>query len=258
MTLGFIGAGAIASAIVTGLRTSGDPPSRIVLSPRNAATASDLAARFPEVVVAESNQGVVDQCDTIVLSIRPNTAESLLQQLRFKESHVVISVVATFGLDRLCRMLAPARNVTRAVPLPSAAQRQSPTALYPADEAPLRLFRLVGRAFTVDTEEEFNALCTATAAIASYYAFAESIASWLVQRGVRPVPARDYVCRMLPSLEREAAQMPELGFRALAAAHATAGGLNEQFLNDLEAHDVFGTINHALDQVMLRLKATSC
>jgi pyrroline-5-carboxylate reductase len=257
MTLGFVGAGAIASAIVTGLHASGDPPSRIVLSPRNPATASGLAARFPEVVIAASNQAVLDQCETVVLAVRPQVAESVLRPLRFKPSHQVISVIATFGVDRLRRLLAPAANITRAVPLPSAAQRQSPTALYPDNEPALRLFRQLGPAFTVDTEEQFNAIGTASSTVASYFAYADTIASWLVRYGLPAMAARNYVGSLLPSLQEETAHKPDLGFRSLAAAHATLGGLNEQILRHLEEHGVFDTLTNALDQVMLRVTAAS-
>ena len=256
MRLGFVGTGAITSAIVSGLHASGHPP-RIVLSPRNAATASGLVARFPDVTVAATNQDVLDQCDTVVLAIRPQVAESVLRELRFKESHRILSVVATFTVSRLHRLAAPAQCITRAIPLPSAAQRESPTALYPNNEAAMQLFLLVGPAFPVDTEEQFNALSAASSAVASYFAFADSIVSWLMQRGLPEVPARNYVSRMLPSLQEEAAHAPELGFRAMAAAHATPGGLNEQMLKHLETHGVFTTIHEALNHLMLRVAAPS-
>ena len=252
MRLGFLGAGSITSAIVAGLHASGDPPG-IFLSPRNPTTALDLATRFPDVVVAESNQDVLDQCDTVVLAIRPQVAESVLKELRFQESHRVISVVATWTIDRLTPLVAPAQSITRAVPLPSAAQRRSPTATYPADEAVLRLFRLVGPAFSLESEEQLNAIGGVSSVVASYFAFADSAASWLAQRGIPAKTARDYVSQMLPSLQAEAAHAPELAFRQMAAAHATPGGLNEQILKHLEAHGVFDTIHDALDAVMLRV-----
>jgi pyrroline-5-carboxylate reductase len=253
MTLGFVGAGAITSAIVTGLHASDTPPSRIILSPRNAETASALAARFPAVLVAASNQDVLDQCDTVVLAVRPQVAASVFEQLRFMPSHQVISVVATFSIDRLRRLLSPAQSITRAIPLPSAAQRQSLTALYPADKSAFGLFQLVGPAFTVDTEDQFNALGAASSAVASYFAFADSLATWLARRGLAAMEARNYVASILPSLRDEAEHQPDLGFRSMAVAHATPGGLNEQILKQLEAHGVFDTISDALDQVMLRV-----
>ncbi|KAA6459236.1 NADP oxidoreductase [Acidobacteria bacterium AB60] len=257
MRLGFVGVGSIASAMVAGLRASTDPPSEIVLSPRNPAAASGLAARFPEVVVAGSNQEVLDRCEMAVLAVRPQVAESVLRELRFRESHHVISVVATFTVERLRGLAAPSVKIARAVPLPSAAQLQSPTAVYPADEAAMGLFERVGPAFAVETEEQINAIGAASSVVASYFAFADSVTSWLVQRGLSAHPARDYVSRMLPSLQEAAAHAPGLGFRAMATAHATPGGLNEQILRHLESQGLFHRIHDALDEVMLRVHQRS-
>ena len=254
MIIGIIGTGTMASAIVEGLRSAGDS-SRIFLSPRNADTATALARRFPAVTVCASNQGVLDRCDTILLAVRPQVAESVLTALRFRPDHQIVSVIALFSVERLRALVSPANRITRAVPLPSASERRSPTAIYPADDATLALFRLLGPAFAVDSEEQFNALCTVTAMVASWFAFADGAVSWLSRFGIPEPAARDYVSRMLPSLAEEAAQFPFLDLRSLAGRHATPGGLNEQMLNYLEKHRVFETLSHALDEVMQRITA---
>ncbi len=82
MRLGFVGTGTIASAMVIGLRAAGntDP---IILSPRNAEIAADLAGRFDNVQVASTNQAVLDASDLVVLAVRPQIASSVLPELRF-------------------------------------------------------------------------------------------------------------------------------------------------------------------------------
>jgi pyrroline-5-carboxylate reductase len=109
----------------------------------------------------------------------------------------------------------------------------------------------------VDTEQEFDALCAATAAVASYFVFADTVATWLTKRGITPVIARDYMAQILPSLMESAAKAPTSSFRGMATGHATAGGLNEQLLRHLEEHNTFGTLAEALDQVMLRVTTTN-
>ena len=46
MKLGFIGTGALASAIVTGLKSAPDSSASVLLSPRNEEIAADLASRY--------------------------------------------------------------------------------------------------------------------------------------------------------------------------------------------------------------------
>lgn len=253
--LGFVGAGAITSAIVTGLRSSRSPQHAIWLSPRNPQIAADLAARFPLVSVASSNQAVLDASDTLVLAIRPQIAREALDGLRFRPDHRVISLVSSLSLRSVCDSVSPATRVSRAVPLPSAAMRRSPTAVYPADLAALDLFGAVGSAFAVDTEREFNALCAATACIASYFAFAESIASWLAGQGIAREAARDYIARIFSGLAPEASE--SRSFQSLAADHATAGGLNQQLLAHLGEQRVFESVSQGLDAVMHRITSAS-
>ena len=94
MKLGFVGTGEITSAMVTGLSSCGAAPHSIRLSPRNPAVAADLAHRFPGVSVASSNQKVLDDCETVVIAVRPQVVRNVLSELRFRPEHHVISVVA--------------------------------------------------------------------------------------------------------------------------------------------------------------------
>jgi pyrroline-5-carboxylate reductase len=257
MTLGFIGTGTMTAAIVTGLNKAGAGSRAIVLSPRNPEVAAALASRYPRISIAASNQEVLDNCDTVILAVRPQIAESVLSSLRFRADHHVISIIATFSVRRLQELTSPATKVQRAVPLLSAAKCESPTAIYPRDPEALEFFSSIGAPFAVDTEQEFDALCAATAAVASYFVFADTVATWLTKCGIAPTIARDYMAQILPSLMESAAKAPTSRFRAMATGHATAGGLNEQLLRHLEERNTFGTLTEALDQVMLRVTTTN-
>src|SRR5205823_5386578 len=138
--------GAITSALVTGLSSTGERHT-IRLSPRNARVAADLANRFSHVFVALSNQEVVDESEVVVVAVRPQIAQDVLSELRFRADLNVISLVSGFSLRRMSELVNPAGKVTRAVPLPSAAQRRSPTAIYPRDSVSVELFASLGAAF---------------------------------------------------------------------------------------------------------------
>jgi hypothetical protein len=80
--LGFVGTGAIAEAIATGLCTSGAPPTSVVLSPRSAERSARLAAAHPALcTVATSNQAVVDQADIVFVCVLPAQLEAVLAEL---------------------------------------------------------------------------------------------------------------------------------------------------------------------------------
>ncbi len=252
MSLGFLGTGAITSAMVTGLSATRDEYS-IVLSPRNGLVAADLARRFPNVVIASSNQAVVDACETVVIAVRPQIAEEVLKELRFSADQNVVSVVSGFPVARLAGLVAPAAKITRAVPLPSAARRGSPTAIYPRDGLTVELFGLLGEAFAVNTEREFDALCTVTATMATYFALAGGVAEWLTRQGIAAQEARDYVAQIFLGLAKTAVEGRGSSFERLAAEHATRGGTNEQLVTYLRGHGVFERLGEGLDGVMRRV-----
>lgn len=252
--IGFLGTGAITSAVVTGLSCEGHA---IRLSPLNSEIAADLARQFPMVAVAASNQQVLDECEVAVIAVRPQIAHQVISGLQFREDHDVISLVSGLRLGRLRELVHPARSVARAVPLPSAARRRCPTAIFPRDRAAIDLFTPLGAAFAVDSEDEFDALCTATATMATYFAFADGVASWLARHGIAPGEARDYVARIFSGMAQTALDSPDRGFREVASEHPTRGGTNEQVLNNLTRNGVCERLSEALDGVMRRLMAAS-
>jgi pyrroline-5-carboxylate reductase len=254
MTLGFIGVGTIAAAIVEGLQST--PASGpIVLSPRNARVAARLATQFADVRVAPTNQAVLDASDLVVIAVRPQIAHEVLSELRFRQEHLVVSLIPAVTLDYLRAMTAPASAVTRAVPLPSAALRQSPTAMHPADPSVKALFDELGAVIELDREEEFEAFTTATAVMSSYFGFAGTVAAWMQRQGVSEAKAHAFVNQMLQGLTAAASASPQSSFRVLTEEHQTQGGLNEQVLQSVTAAGVFTELERALDGVLARLVA---
>ena len=88
-TIGFIGVGEIAEAIIEGLAAGEDPPP-VVASPRGRERSASLAARFPSLVtVAASNQAVVDAADTVVLAVLPEQLAAVVGPRAVRAAPVV-------------------------------------------------------------------------------------------------------------------------------------------------------------------------
>ena len=254
MTLGIIGVGAIAAAVVEGLQAT-SPRCPIVLSPRNEQRASLLASTFAEVQVAQSNQAVLDASETVIIAVRPQIAHAVLSELSFRPDHRVISLIPAVTLDYLRGMTAPSISVTRAVPLPSAARGQSPTSIYPPDPSLKALFEKLGVVIELDREEEFEAFTAATAIMSSYFRFAGTVVAWMQREGVSEAKAHAFVNQMLLGLAGAAAASPGSSCAELTEEHQTRGGLNEQVLQSITAAGVFTNLEHALDGVLARLVA---
>ncbi|HEX6121435.1 MAG TPA: pyrroline-5-carboxylate reductase [Dongiaceae bacterium] len=254
MRLGFIGAGAITSAIVTGLNAAGIGGDTIVVSPRNAKTAASLAAKFPSVTVAASIQAVLDGSDVVMLAVLPQVATEVLSKLRFRADHHVISLMAIIPLEQVQTMVAPAHMVTRAIPLPLVADRCGPTPILPADPIAAGIFSRLGTVIEAAGAEQFSAFSTATATMAPYFRFAGEIADWLARHDVPATDARVYVAGIFQGLANIAVKDKEHDFTALAAEFATRGGINEQVVAHLEESGALAALSKALDAVLQRMK----
>jgi len=150
----------------------------VLLSPRNEDIAASLAARYRDVRVAADNQAVLDDCDTVMLAVRPQLAQQVLSELQFRRGHHVISLIATLSREEIATLTAPAERVTKALPMPMIAHRLGATIVCPPDPGVVALFGRLGKVIEVENSSEFDALSVATATYASYFKYLDTIHVW--------------------------------------------------------------------------------
>lgn len=251
-TYGILGVGAIATAIVTGLCEGVTAPPPVVLSPRNAERAASLAASLPSVRVATGNQAVVDASDVVVVCLLPADAADVLAGLNFRADQAVVSAVAGLPVAHLAELVAPAHDVARSIPLPDVATRESMTPVHPATPAVTGLFDRLGGSVVVDDETAYESVAAASATVAAHFRYLGTIADWLAGRGIPRAEARRYVAHTFAALSDEL-RSADADFAALARAYTTAGGLNEQFVRDLDEAGVYDEVRAGLDAVLARI-----
>jgi pyrroline-5-carboxylate reductase len=254
MEYGVLGVGAIGAAIVTGLCEDVDDAPTVLLSPRNANIAAGLAKRFPTVAVAPDNQAVVDGARVVIVCVRPQVAQAVLGELRFPAERVVVSAMAGVPLKALQQLVAPATDIARVIPLPSVARREGITPVHPPNAAATALFDRLGETLELSDAKAFEAFSASTATIAAHFAYLGAIAAWLELQEIPEPAATRYVASMVAAL----AEPTRSGepFDQLAREHATPGGINEQFLSELEQGGTFENVSLALQRVLDRLNAT--
>jgi pyrroline-5-carboxylate reductase len=218
---GVLGVGEIGAAIVTGLCQDVDAAPRILLPPRSAERAAALAARFPSVSVAADNQALASRCSALVLSIRSKDASLILGGLAFRPDQAIISVMAGVPGDELASLVAPARDIARAIPLPPVGRRAGITPVHPGTQASRALFDRLGGSSDIAEAGAFEAMSTATGTIATNLRYLATISEWL--------------CVSVFANAAEDLGAGDGDLEGLARAHATPGGLNERFSALLEA-----------------------
>lgn len=248
MTLGFIGIGTMAAAMVEGLG-GGD----ILLSPRSPGRAADLAGRLTGVRVAPSNQAVVDGAETVILSVRPQIVEEVVRALRFRADQKIISLVAATSIESLRDWIGLDLPIIRAVPLPFVAERACVTPVFPPDPDTLALFNRLGKAVPCTRIEDFDLLAVGSAMMGSYFGILETVQGWLVTQGLPETSARTYLAGLFANLGRVASASPE-GFAALRTEFSTKGGLNEQIFRSFADGGGTLALTKALDGVLARVR----
>ncbi len=254
-TIGFIGTGKITNAMVRGLLAEPCEIHNVLVSPRNAEIATGLKSDFSAVTVAADNQSIVDECDLVVLAVRPQIAEEVIRSLRFRDGQQLISVVATVNGETLKDWAGADVTVTRAIPLPFVEERKGVTAIFPPNEAASCLFELLGGAVETETKNEFDLLAAATSLMGTYFGLANHIVGWLAQEGLPAEKGRAFVAPLLAQLAVRAAEDNTTPLDVLSAEFSTKGGLNEQLLRDFHRLGGLEALSSSLNSVLERIQS---
>ena len=164
----------------------------------------------------------------------------------------MVSAIAGFPVAQLAGLVAPATDIARSIPLPAVATRGSVTPVYPATQAATGLYDRLGGSMEIADELAYESVSAASATVAAYFRYLGTIADWLSSRGIPRAAARRYVGDTFAALSREL-DSPGTDFAALAQAHTSPGGLNEQFVRDLDAAGTFAAVQAGLDALLARI-----
>jgi pyrroline-5-carboxylate reductase len=254
MKIGCIGVGKIVGAIVEGLCTSGADAPEIFLSPRNAEKSAALAARYAMVTRLESNQAVLDHSDIVIIALRPAVALEILGGIRFDRRHIVVSLIPLLKDADLLPAVAPAGEVSRAIPLPSVIHHNCPIPLFRAGEAVTTLFSRIGQPLPVADERQLHALWTLTGLITPFYEQLGALSEWTIAHGVDRATADIYIADMFESLSYMAQQSAPIDFAVLAQHAATPNGMNEQAGREIRDSGAHAAWISAADHLLQRFK----
>ena len=157
-TVGFLGAGQMATALAKGWLAAGLlAPNRILASD----PAAEARARFGEVTGAKAgsdNRAVVKGADILLLAVKPQTMRGAIDEIRpdITENQLIVSIAAGISIATLTEMLGGRFRVIRVMPNTpcligcSAAGFAAGPDATPDDAALVaRLFNAVGKAFSL-------------------------------------------------------------------------------------------------------------
>jgi len=254
LTLGFLGAGKMATALAKGFIGAGlvSPKQVMASDPVPAARAS--FARETGAKTTAFNPGVAKFASGLVFAVKPDQVSDVLSEIRdcLTEKHLLLSIAAGVPLARLEAGLGVTARVIRVMPNTPALVGASATAFAlgksarPEDaELAQRLFMAVGLAFQLK-EPLLDAVTGLSGSGPAYvYLFIEGLSDGGVAAGL----SRDVATRLAAQTVLGSAKMVlETGLHpgALKDMVTSPGGTTIEGLHELEKGKVRGTLINAV------------
>lgn len=201
-SIGFIGGGNIAEAMIGGIRKS-DREFQIRVTERLDERLQYLVEKYS--IIASGVQELVENSDTVIIAVKPKDVREVLEKLGNYTLKVklIISIAAGVPLKLFYKYL-PGVAVIRVMPNTSTAVRHSMTGLVRGEnvtqeqaEVAQQIFAAIGRILWVP-EEKINALTAISGSGPAYfYLFAESLIKAGVHLGLSEEEAEILVLETL-------------------------------------------------------------
>jgi pyrroline-5-carboxylate reductase len=252
----FLGGGRMGEALVSGLiRSDGRRPEEIMVTCRREERARELADRYG-VRTSLANPEAVSWAATLVLTVKPQDMEALLEQIRdhVEPEQLVISFAAGIRTSFIERRVASACPVVRvmsnvpvlvdeAMSVVSPGSRAADTHLAVAEE----LLGSVGRVIRLPEKHQDAVTATSGSGPAYFFLLAEAMIEACILLGLSRDVASELIiqtmvgsAKMLRDTGRHPVELREMvtspgGTTITAIRHLEQAGVRAAFLNAIDA-----------------------
>ncbi len=177
LSIGFIGGGNMARSLIGGMLAAGHDPARICVADPDPETRERIAADAG-ICVYEDNQQVVEQCDVVVLAVKPQVLRPVATALEpaARPGQLFLTVAAGIRTESLARWLGGEVAIVRAMPNTPALVQAGASALYATErvsgaqrEAAESILRAVGLVQWVEDEDLMDAVTALSGSGPAYF-----------------------------------------------------------------------------------------
>lgn len=261
--IGFLGGGAMAEALLGGLRAAGLPADALAAADPDPGRRRALEERLG-VAALEENAALVERSDVVVVAVKPNVVEEALRGLGGREASALsrplwVSIAAGVTLGRLARLLPSGARLVRSMPNTPALVGEGATAFVAndaasdADRAAARaLFEGVGLVWEAPKEALLDAV---TGVSGSGPAYVFVLLEALGDAGVRMGLPREAASRLAAQTVQGAARLALESGRhpgALKDQVTSPGGTTIAALERLEAGGLRAALHSAVEAAVRR------
>lgn len=253
-TLGFLGSGAITTAMVTGFcRRAVDTPYPIIVSDRKEPARRKLSEAFPDrVSAAGSFQECVDRSDWVVIAVLPEAGKEVVEALTFRPEHKVINVMFDKTAEEIAGwMNCKVSTLLHMIPGTYLSFAPGPIVQCPPSPEAAEIFGKIGRIVSVESRYQAAVFGAVTACFTPMFAVLDRLTDWAVSEGVPEDAAVEYITGMFAAVTQEACGNDRAGIHRMATV-STPGGINMQALELIEKAGGFTAWVDAMGAVLAR------
>ncbi|MCL2871393.1 MAG: pyrroline-5-carboxylate reductase [Betaproteobacteria bacterium] len=240
----FIGGGAMATALISGMVSSGKSAADIKVIDPAEAQRTKLTAAFPQVRCYERmGSALFARVDVVVLAVKPQQLQAVARKLAPFTSTIsaVLSIAAGVRADDLSRWLGDYPAVIRAMPNTPAQVGAGCTGVYAAPGANEmarhhvhQMLESVGNVIWLNRENKLDMVTALTGSGPAYvFYFLENLQAAAIALGMKDVEARTAALSVL-SGGLALAQHGDTPFAELRARVTSKGGTTESAIRVLD------------------------
>lgn len=250
-TIAFVGAGNMATSLVSGLLAAGTPPESIRASDPADHQRQRLAAKG--IATFADNDQAVSGADAVVLAVKPQVMQQVLRPLALEPGQVVISIAAGVPLSALAAWSAPDTPIVRCMPNTPALLGAGITGLFANDAVTAAhrqiadaILEAAGKTLWVDDEARLDAVTAVSGSGPAYFFY---LMEAMIDAGVAPGLPREDAATLTLETAYGAARMAREGSddpARLRANVTSPGGTTERALSILDAGGTRETVHQAV------------
>lgn len=256
LTIGFIGAGNMAAALIGGMINRGRKPEHIMAFDPDTGKTADLHGRFA-VRVASDNGQILRDCGVVVLAVKPQVMRKVLEPLAGglpETPPLVVSVAAGIRISSIEKWLDRPLGVIRVMPNTPSLVGTGASGLYANERVTAAqrgmaetLMQAVGITAWVDDEHQLDTVTGLSGSGPAYFMlFMEAMVEAAVERGLARDIAKALVlqtCRGAAELARESGESLE----QLRINVTSPGGTTERGLATMKSAGLDRIIHSAVN-----------
>jgi len=252
LSIGFIGAGNMASALIGGLSESGFDANDLYVADLNKEKSSALTDHFA-VQICDHNQSLLDCCDVVVLAVKPQVMKSVLEDLNAKPGQLFLSIAAGVRNNSLQNWLGEECAIVRSMPNTPALVRCGATGLFANQyvnaaqrQQADQIMSAIGITIWVDQESQLDAVTAVSGSGPAYFFYMmEAIETAGIELGLSPENSRALTLQTALG----AAKLAMSGDESTAELRAwvtSAGGTTAAAIDYLQAKQGLDNIKQAV------------